>query len=401
MTSNSRRRSGSKSKPVDPGDIDVLIGLNYYTPYVSGLTNVARDVAEFLANQGLKVVVVTTQHDASLPRRELMNGVTVIRTKVLGRVDRAPISPGFVRTVIRLGRRSRLVNLHLPMPEAGAIALGVGKRAPIVLTYQCDPPKGLNAKADLVQRALDVSHRVAVKRAAKVIASSLDYASSSRLLGALSPEQLIAIPPPSWPRPPGNPSFRSSTGRHVGFLGRLTSEKGADVLIRAFRQVAAQDDRLLIAGEGAGVAGDSAFDTIASTAENDPRVIFLGRIDDAALADFYASIDVFCLPSTNSFEAFGIVQVEALLAGVPVIASDLPGVRTPVRLTHGGVTATPGDADSLANALVATEQQTYNAAEIAKAAQQIYGIAGSLTPYRDLFDSLSNNSQANPPSVAN
>lgn len=68
---------------------------------------------------------------------------------------------------------------------------------------------------------------------------------------------------------------------------------------------------------------------------------------DEDLGDFYASLDVFALPSVNAFEAFGIVQVVAMLAGVPVLASDLPGVRIPVRETGFGIIVPPGDAAAI------------------------------------------------------
>jgi glycosyltransferase involved in cell wall biosynthesis len=70
------------------------------------------------------------------------------------------------------------------------------------------------------------------------------------------------------------------------------------------------------------------------------------------LFEFYRSLDVFLLPSINCYEAFGIVQLEAMKAGVPVIASDLRGVRVPVTLTGCGSIVAPGDPQGLAAAIV-------------------------------------------------
>ena len=85
--------------------------------------------------------------------------------------------------------------------------------------------------------------------------------------------------------------------------------------------------------------------------QGDPRVSLLGFVPDERLADFYASLDVFALPSVNAFEAFGIVQVVAMLSGVPVVASDLPGVRTVVAETGFGTVVPPGDVGALTAAL--------------------------------------------------
>lgn len=370
--------------------IDVLMALNYYTPYVSGLTNVARDVAEHLAGQGKRVTVLTTQHSPDLARFESVNGVRVFRTKVVGRVDRAPISPTFVGQAIRLSRHSGVVNLHLPMPEAGAIALGLRRGTPLVLTYQCDPPSGLGMKSDVVRTALDLSHRIALRKAAAVVVSSIDYAQSSRVLKRFEQAKIVEIPPPSWPRARGLPQFRQGAGRHIGFLGRLTSEKGVDLLVRAFRSSADDADRLLIAGEGLLLAGASALTDIRRAAQGDPRVVFLGRISDDQIADFYESIDVFCVPSTNSFEAFGIVQVEAMLAGVPVVAADLPGVRTVVQSTGGGLCFETGDVRSLADALTQVRDLELDRDALAAVATQRYGVAESLNQYSLLLDDLDN-----------
>jgi hypothetical protein len=116
---------------------DVVMAVNYYAPYISGLTEAARIVAEALAAEGKRVLVVAGQHDASLPRRQMINGVQVYRTPVVFRIGKGLISPLFVPAAIRFGRLARVVNLHMPMIESGAIALGL-RGTPIVATYQCD-----------------------------------------------------------------------------------------------------------------------------------------------------------------------------------------------------------------------------------------------------------------------
>lgn len=371
----------------------MVIALSYYTPYVSGLTNVARDVAEFLTQSGLSVAVVTSRHDRNLPRREIVNGVHVFREPVRARLDRAVISPGFVGSAIRLGRRAEMLNLHLPLPEAGMIAARC-TGTPIAVTYQCDPPRGLGVKQEVIRRLMDVSSITAINRADSVIASSLDYASHSRVLGRIGRERLLAVPPPTMPHLNGLSRFRGSGGNHVGFMGRLTSEKGIDVLIAGFQQQAGPDDRLLIAGEGRSVAGKTSLDDALRLAASDSRIRFLGHVPDDQVADFYASIDVLAFPSVNSFEAFGIVQVEALLSGVPVIASDLPGVRMPVRLTNGGILVPPGDASALARALKTLGDRGVDPSELRTASANAYPRADSFDPYLRLHKRLGRRSAA-------
>ena len=329
-------------------DHDLLIGLNYYAPYVSGLTNVARDVAVGLVERGHRVKVVTSRHDPALPEFETVDGVDVERAPVVARLGKGVVSPTLVTRTIAASRRARLTNLHLPMLEAGLIA---GRCAsPVALTYHCDvslPPGALNA----VQRTVvDASSRRAVRAARTVVVTSDDYAQHSRLWPAMR-GRTVVIPPPCHERPAGRPRFRDGDGLHVGFLGRIVEEKGLQYLVRAFQALGDPDARLLIGGDFAAVAGGSVVDEVRALIAGDPRIRLLGFLPEAEIADLYASLDVFALPSVNAFEAFGIVQVEAMMAGVPALASDLPGVRTPVQETGFGRIAAPRDVAGLATGL--------------------------------------------------
>jgi glycosyltransferase involved in cell wall biosynthesis len=329
-------------------DHDLLIALNYYAPYVSGLTNVARDVAVGLAARGHRVTVVTSRHDPALPESETLDGVEVERTPVVARLGKGVISPALVTRTVRASRRARLTNLHLPMLEAGVIA---GRCAsPVALTYHCDvslPPGTVNA----VQRTVvDASSRRAMRSAQTVVVTSDDYARHSRLWPSMA-GRTVAIPPPCHERPAGTPRFRDGAGLHVGFLGRIVEEKGLQYLVRGFQSLDDPDSRLVIGGDFAKVAGGSVVDEIRRLVDGDRRIRLLGFLPDEQLADLYASLDVFALPSVNAFEAFGIVQVEAMMAGVPALASDLPGVRVPVQETGFGRIVTPRDVEGIAAGL--------------------------------------------------
>jgi glycosyltransferase involved in cell wall biosynthesis len=110
----------------------------------------------------------------------------------------------------------------------------------------------------------------------------------------------------------------------------------------------------------------------------------LGFVPDESIADFYASLDVFALPSVNAFEAFGIVQVEAMMAGVPALASDLPGVRTPVAETGFGVVVPVADVDGIARGLsrLVTEKPD---PEGAARARKRYALSAVLDAYEALL----------------
>lgn len=367
------------------GPVDVLVGLDYYAPYVSGLTNVARDVAEGLAARGHRVRVVTSRHDRSLPEREVLRGVEVERAPVLARAGKAVVSPSLLDRLVRASRSARLTHLHLPMPEAGFVAPFV--RSPLVVTYHCDVSPGPGVAGRAVTAAVDASSRIALRRADRVVVTSDDYARHSRVWAAMEGRTTV-VPPPCHARPAGRPRFRDGDGLHVGFLGRIVEEKGLQHLVRGFQRLGDPAARLLIAGEFAAVAGGSVVDEVRRTVAGDPRIRLLGFLPEERIADLYASIDVFALPSVNSFEAFGIVQVEAMMAGVPALASDLPGVRTPVRETGFGLVVTPRDEPGIAAALARLRDTPPDRVDGAARARERYALATVLDAHEELLRSL-------------
>lgn len=369
-----------------PQPADVVMALTYYAPYVSGLTNAARDVAVGLARRGRRVTVVTTAHDDALPREEVLDGVRVVRAPVVARLGKGTISPALPLLVARETRGAGVLNLHLPMLEAGLLA--ATSRAPVVTTYQCDvslPPGAANA----AQRVgIDASTRLALARSRAVGVSSTDYAEHSRVRRSLV-GKAREIAPPCLDRSGGSPRFRDGDGLHVGFLGRIVEEKGVDHLVAGFQAMARPQDRLLVAGDFAAVAGGSVIERVRAAIGGDERVRVLGFVPDDALADLYASIDVFALPSVNAFEAFGIVQVEAMMVGVPALASDMPGVRQPVLRTGFGEIAAPRDAASIAAGLVRLRESPPPRERVAAAARALYGVERTVTAYGELFDEVS------------
>jgi glycosyltransferase involved in cell wall biosynthesis len=371
---------------------DLVMVLNYYAPYVSGLTEAARVVAESLAAEGQRVLVVAGQHDPSLPIRDVIGGVQVYRTPVVARIGKGLISPLFIPAAIRFGRMARVVNLHMPMIESGPIAVGLAG-TPVVATYQCDISLPKSTFNSIQTAVMDRSNALAMRLSRAVAPSSDDYARSSRLADLMRPPKEVPISPPTRLRAGGSPVFRRGGGMHVGFLGRLVEEKGLEYLVQGFRRYEDPDARLLIAGDYLNVAGGSVVDEVRRHMGDDSRIELLGFLNDDQLADFYASIDVFALPSVNSFEAFGIVQVEAMKLGVAALASDLPGVRTPVQETGFGIVVARKNADAIADGLRALESSPPDKQTGTAKANQLYSDAMTAAAYAELFSSVQQRSR--------
>ncbi|MDX1658134.1 MAG: glycosyltransferase family 4 protein [Nitriliruptorales bacterium] len=172
---------------------------------------------------------------------------------------------------------------------------------------------------------------------------------------------------------------------HVLFVGRLEPRKGLEQLVRAFIQVrASRDDvRLLVVGEGP--ERDRCQQLVPGGLRSD--VVFVGRVDGDELARFYRSADLFAAPALGG-ESFGIVLLEAMAAGCPVVASDIPGYRTAVRDRENGRLVPPDDPSALAEAIgsLLDNEATRDAlATEGRGAVQEYDWRHVATRLRDLY----------------
>jgi glycosyltransferase involved in cell wall biosynthesis len=343
--------------------VKIVIGLYYYYPYISGLSVYARRLGEALTQHGHEVTIVASRHDAALEKEEVVNGVRVRRVPVWFRLDKGPIMPGFVPTILRLGRDADVINLHLPMVEAAAVARLAPRKT--VITYHCDVRLARRDRAaPLIEWAIVFAMRSAIRRARCAVTTSFDYAANSKVLNSFL-EKIVVIPPPIPPPDTAGAAridpeyFRQRAQipegtKTIGFVGRIVYEKGLDFLIHAFFALHKQRDDvyLVIAGDYQDVAGGSVKSTLMRyLSGRDEHIRFIGRISDAELDAFYRFIDVLALPSIDPLEAYGMVQVEAMLRGTPVVATDLPGVRTVVQRTGMGLIVPRRDAHALGIAL--------------------------------------------------
>lgn len=340
----------------------VLMALTYYVPHVSGLTIYVQRLARALVRRGHQVTVLTSHYDPALPLREEIEGVEVQRVPVMARVEKGvamPLLPAWGQSLVQ---RSDVVHIHLPQLEAGVVATMAranGKHT--IITHHCDlelPPGGVNALAGPIS---EFSHRVAGRVADRIITYTQDYANHSRFLRRFADRVKPVLPPVEMRRvaPEEIERFRQEHRLRrrplIGFAARIAREKGVDHLLRALPLVAREfpDVQLALAGEYERVLGEKTFQEIQPLIEaQKERVHFAGNLSQHAIAAFFGACDVLTVPSVNQTESFGLVQIEAMLSGTPVVASNLPGVRQPVRLTGCGEIAAIGDHADLAEKLI-------------------------------------------------
>jgi glycosyltransferase involved in cell wall biosynthesis len=344
----------------------ILTVLTYYRPHTSGLTIYAERLARAFARRGHEVTVMTTQYDKSLPREETMDGVKVIRVPVAFRLSKGVIAPTFGLVATKLAWQHDVVQMHLPQFDAPGVALRgrlFGK--PAVLTYHCDLqlPSGLFNR--LVNLVVDFQNNMAGILADHIVTYTRDYADHSPYLSRYASKLTPILPPVELPDPaPGavrafaDENLVNERRPVIGMAARFASEKGVEVLLDAMPAILAKypNAQVMFAGQYKDVMGEGAY-----VARLIPRIReyeagghwkFLGILNPQQMAAFYPNLDVITVPSLNSTEAFGLVQIEAMMNGVPSVPSALPGVRQPV-LMHGmGRVAQIGDPASLAGAIL-------------------------------------------------
>jgi glycosyltransferase involved in cell wall biosynthesis len=380
----------------------ILTVLTYYRPHTSGLTIYAERLARAFVKRGHEVTVMTTRYDPSLPREEVMDGVRILRVPVLLRVSKGVIAPTFGWVATRLVAAHDVVQMHLPQFDAPGVAMRgrlMGK--PAVLTYHCDLllPDGLFNR--LVNLVVQFQNNMAGILSDHIVTYTRDYAEHSAYLSRYAKKLTPILPPVELP-PAAPGAVEAFAEEHqtrqkrpvIGMAARLASEKGVEVLLDALPAILEKypNAQVLFAGTYQNVMGEQPyFDRLI------PRIRdfevhghwkFLGNLNPVQMAAFYPNLDVLTVPSLNSTEAFGLVQIEAMMNGVPCVPSALPGVRMPVKMHGMGCVAKIGDSASLAESILEVLDQPRKFQGDVEGIKQAYNPDSIAAEYEKLFERL-------------
>src|SRR5688572_23864148 len=175
---------------------------------------------------------------------------------------------------------------------------------------------------------------------------------------------------------------------------RFAAEKGVEVLLDALPAILKKYPKaqVLFAGTHQNVMGEQAYSDRLMPRIREYEVAghwtFLGNLDPVEIAAFYPNLDVLTVPSLNSTEAFGLVQIEAMMNGVPCVPSALPGVRQPVMMHGMGRVAQIGDPADLAEAILEILNEPYKFRGDIEAIKKAYNPDSIAAEYEKLFEQL-------------
>ncbi len=381
----------------------ILQLLTYYRPWISGLTIYVERLSRGLAAAGHDVTVLTSQYDKALPRNETVHGVTVLRVPVMAQISKGVIMPGYGAELRRVLPKFDVAHLHLPQFDGAGISINARLlRKPSLLTIHGDirlPDLPLNK---VVQVVINTMNRVAGHNVDRVVSYTEDFATHSAFMSRYAHKLRVIPPPVDFPVPSSadiaafKQKWQLDTHPVIGMVARLATEKGVEVLARALQIVLEKQPaaRVIFAGPFKNVIGEEAYARrihalIERLTNTHGRCWdFVGPLQGAELAAFFAASDVHVLPSLNSTESFGLVQVESMLCGTPVICSDLPGVRVVPQVTGMGEVAPIGDAVALAQTILRVCERRADYVKPRAKIEGHYSTARTVREYEALYREL-------------
>ena len=314
----------------------------YYPPHRGGMESHLEGLCGEL-KRFIDVEILVASSNGSQTSEELVDDVKVSRLGKLFRLRSAPFCPQMVRQI--RSSKADLIHIHHPNPAAVLAYLASGHRGRLVFTYHSDI-----VRQKVLSRFFDPILKLALNRADTIIVSSSNYIRSSYILPLYEKKCRIipmGVPIERFERPDlaEVARLRKLFGpRIVLGVGRLVYYKGFEHLIAAMKFVAG---RLIIVGSG---PLHNALQQQAESCGVSERVTFLTSVDD--VRPYYHAADVFALSSVARSEAFGIVQLEAMACGKPVVNTKLDTGVTSVSIDGvSGVTVPPADPEALGKAI--------------------------------------------------
>lgn len=316
----------------------------FYPPVVGGIETTMQDICNGINASGLTCDVLCSNSIKSFQLDILDSKARIYRTKSYGKVANTSITPQMIYFLRNIGKTYDIIHLHLPDPMANLALLCANLHDKIVI---------LHWHSDIIKQKYLLQlykplQSWLLKRANVIIGTSPKYIKQSPFLKAYQ-DKCVAIP--SGIQSPQ--SIQSSPIRNPKLLfalGRLVGYKGFEYAIKMM-QYLPQDYCLCIGGKG---ELESSLKALVSDLNLNHRISFLGFIADKDLPELYAKSGIFILSSITKNEAFGLVQIEAMSHGVPVVSCSIEGsgVDWVNQNGYSGIVVPPKDPKALAQAVL-------------------------------------------------
>ena len=318
-----------------------------YYPHVGGIESLVKQYAEDFSRKS-DLIVLVCRDGRGKTIQEKISGAKIIRSGSFGAYFSCPLSLSFIRNFRRLAEKSDIIHINTPFPLADLAVLLSGYKGRIVISWHSDVVK--QKKLLFFYKPIMMKF---LKRADLILTATQGHIDSSPYISKFR-EKCRVIPYGINIReylniqrkPILTEKLIDKSAVKVFFTGRLVYYKGVEILLKAFRNV--HNCELFIAGTG---TLETSLKEYAGS-HNMDNVHFMGFLPDNDLKCAFADCDIFVLPSVANSEAFGIVQLEAMVYSKPVINTSLPTGVPHVSVDGvSGITVEPSSPIQLANAI--------------------------------------------------
>ena len=320
----------------------------YYSPDTGGIESVTVSLARGAALAGHAVSVICFRKTPAISE-EVIDGVGVTRAPAK-LIASQPLGLKYFSQCLSAAKKADVIHLHTPNMLGAFCGLFIPAKVSLLVHWHSDViNKGFLGK---LLRPLELA---LLRRANSIVATSQVYADASETLAPFRGKITvipIGVADAKYEGDdfllPRDLEAKIGSRKIVLAVGRLVPYKGFNVLIQAAQQLPKESVVVIVGG---GPLQQELRQTIKSVGVKD-RVVLAGRLSDAALHALFERATLFCLPSTSRAEAFGVVLLEAMGYGLPIVASDIPGSGVPWVNQHGhsGLNVPVGDAKALADA---------------------------------------------------
>lgn len=336
-----------------------ILQLGKFYPVKGGVEKVMRDITLGVARHGIECDMMCAASEGAGEVCQLAPKSRLITNRTWTKLASTTIAPSMISHLRRIAPFYDIIHIHHPDPMAALALYCSSYKGKVILHWHSDIIKQKSA-----MRLFRPLQNWLLERADIIIGTSPDYLANSPYLKGFEAKTLcvpIGIKSFSEDFMGGNRIRTQYFGKKIVFsLGRLIPYKGLKFLLEA-AEALPEDYVILIGGTGP-LYHDLLSERAALGLEN--RVILLGEIPQEDLVAYYTACDVFCLPSVMKTEAFGIVQIEAMSLGKPVVATRIPGSGTAWVNSHGfsGLNVPIEDPIAIAHAIqdICSDTETYN-----------------------------------------
>ena len=319
-------------------------------PYVGGVERYVLDLAVEQVSQGHQVTVVCADEPSSEPKA-IIKGVKIIRLPYKCKVANTNITFGLLRVLLH--QDFDIIHTHIPTPWSSDVSMlaSMLKHRPLIVTYHNDIVKDFGFEKLLAELYSATLLRLIFKRASRIIITQSKYLEYSKHLKNYK-NKITTIP--VGVSPPKKVHNIKRNPNQLFFLSVLDSYheyKGLPVLLNSIVNVKKQKPqvKLVIGGKG---DLTSKYERIAKDLGIQKSVKFLGFVPDDDLPKYYSSSAMLVLPSVTHLEGFGIVALEALSYGTPVITTSITGSSSFIKDKHAGLVVRPNEVTDLTKAII-------------------------------------------------